>query len=265
MKSATRFSLGGLGALMPILIGLLSIDLVPILNDLATLTTGHYVGLALRYFLLFVVGGVVAALHTTEHQPFKLFELGIAAPALLTSVIATGSANLAPPPQNADGANGNSLFSWFLPAAHAKDSRDAYPTKTREPVRLAGGFGDVLDGLTGRYKNLEKARHGEVERRQRVESERARNAKVERAKRIALERARRAEVERTKRVERERSSKAEFERAKGSAQEQARNAEVGRGSRMERERQRKEISRLRAEIRKLLERIDKLQSTTKSD
>jgi len=44
-------------------------------------------GYGLRTLLLFYLGGLVAFLHKDEHSPFKLFQLGIVAPALITAFI----------------------------------------------------------------------------------------------------------------------------------------------------------------------------------
>ncbi len=87
MTSKKRFLLGGGGALMPVLVSLLAIDIGAVLNDDSILTIGNIIGIVIRYLVLFVVGGIVAYLHDDEHKPFKIFELGIAAPALITSSV----------------------------------------------------------------------------------------------------------------------------------------------------------------------------------
>ena len=87
MTSHKRFLLGGGGALMPVLVSFLAVDIGAALDNQANLTTGNIIGFTLRYIILFIVGGFVAYLHEDEQKPFKLFELGIAAPALITSLI----------------------------------------------------------------------------------------------------------------------------------------------------------------------------------
>ncbi len=75
--------IGGLGALTPIILNLLVVDIGGVLSS-ATLTV--VIGFIVRVVLLFGVGGFVAYLHKTEHDPLKLFELGISAPALLLTL-----------------------------------------------------------------------------------------------------------------------------------------------------------------------------------
>ena len=87
MTSKKRFLVGGGGALMPVLISILAIDVGTMLDSESSLSTANIIGISIRYLVLFVIGGVVAYLHEEEASTFKLFELGIAAPALLTSLI----------------------------------------------------------------------------------------------------------------------------------------------------------------------------------
>lgn len=87
MTSKKRFLIGGGGALMPVLISILAIDVGTMINSESALNAANIIGISIRYLVLFVIGGVVAYLHEEEVSTFKLFELGIAAPALLTSLI----------------------------------------------------------------------------------------------------------------------------------------------------------------------------------
>jgi hypothetical protein len=87
MTTSNRFWIGGGGALLPLLVTLLVVDLAPLIDNAPHLTIGTYVGAAIRYLLLFAIGGVVAALNSDEIQPIKLVQLGIAAPALISSYV----------------------------------------------------------------------------------------------------------------------------------------------------------------------------------
>ena len=82
-----RFWIGGGGALLPLLVTLLAVDLAYIIDYYRDYTFGTYVGTALRYVLLFAAGGAVAALNTDEINPIKLVQIGIAAPALIASYV----------------------------------------------------------------------------------------------------------------------------------------------------------------------------------
>ena len=92
MRWQDRFAISGGGALLPILATLLALDLPSIIDNPHQYTLGVYVGTTLRYLLLFVLGGVVAALNSDEKRPIKLVQLGIAAPALISAY-----ANASPP------------------------------------------------------------------------------------------------------------------------------------------------------------------------
>jgi len=79
MRTSKKIFIGGLGALTPIIMNLVLIDLE---NVLLKATNIVVLGYLVRVLTLFYLGGVVAWLHTDEESPVKLFELGIIAPAL---------------------------------------------------------------------------------------------------------------------------------------------------------------------------------------
>lgn len=87
MKTYKKILIGGLGALTPIIMNLLAIDLeVLFLN----LTLFAVLGYLIRVVILFYLGGMTAFLHKDENSPVKIFELGIVAPALITALINAG-------------------------------------------------------------------------------------------------------------------------------------------------------------------------------
>ena len=145
MNPKKRFLIGGGGALMPVLVSFLAIDIAAAIDSDANLSTGNIVGFGVRYLILFLIGGVVAYLHEDEVKPFKLFELGIAAPALITSFItAQGlSAGLGPSPSAEEVAAARQpLEISLISEAHAEAGSE---------LRLAQGgfFSDVIRGLGG--------------------------------------------------------------------------------------------------------------------
>jgi len=151
MTAQRRFLLGGGGALMPVLVSLLAIDLGALLSSESNLTTGNIIGLAIRYVVLFIIGGVVAYLHEDETKSFKLFELGIVAPALITSLItAQGVA-----------AGQNSLIVSSIPIniSLMNSANAGTPSRIAEPNQnVAWSFSEVLDGLSGKvYQKISKA------------------------------------------------------------------------------------------------------------
>jgi hypothetical protein len=94
MTSSTRFWIGGGGAMLPLLVTLLAVDLGPLIDHPTVLSVGTYVGAGIRYIVLFAIGGIVAALNSDEVKPVKLVQLGIAAPALISTYV-----NAQPPKQ----------------------------------------------------------------------------------------------------------------------------------------------------------------------
>jgi hypothetical protein len=84
------FFFGAVGGILPILVNIFTIDLSPIIDHPDSLTLGNYIGFGLRVVALLIAGGVVALMNTnlrTPLKPFTLIQLGVTAPALLTSLI----------------------------------------------------------------------------------------------------------------------------------------------------------------------------------
>lgn len=98
LDTKTRIILGALGGISPIIISLLVVDVASLINETGLMDG---IGLAIRFLVLIFIGGLVGYLHNKEEEPFKLFQLGIAAPALLTTAI-----------------NGNSIASQTLLKEH---------------------------------------------------------------------------------------------------------------------------------------------------
>jgi hypothetical protein len=84
MGPMQRFYIACLGALTPIITNLLVVDLNTSLNNLHVIDGLTY---AVRLFALCAAACVVVFLNSDEERPVKLFQLGIMAPALLTSII----------------------------------------------------------------------------------------------------------------------------------------------------------------------------------
>jgi hypothetical protein len=138
----TRFWIGGGGALLPLLVTLLAVDIGPMIDNAPHLTIGTYVGAAIRYLVLFTIGGIVAALNSDEVQPIKLVQLGIAAPALISTYV-----NAQPPkPLSVQTATTHSLMLSLdvISSAHAADAG----ARGDGRVLMAGFFSDVLQGAT---------------------------------------------------------------------------------------------------------------------
>ena len=145
MNTHQRIYLGGLGALTPILLNLLTVDCRTIFVGLTLLV---FLGYLLRVVVLFYIGGLVAFLHREERSKFRLFELGILAPALITGLL-----------------NGSHVqtFSWagevasrvtippFLGlSAYAQSPPESSPASVqRGPAIQQGALQQLWTGLTG--------------------------------------------------------------------------------------------------------------------
>ena len=133
MSSCQRFAIGGVGGLLPLLVSFVSFDPATVITYLGALPLGIYVGYAIKTFVLFALGGTVAVL-SDSRTPWTLVQLGIAAPALITSFI-----------------NGAAVSG---PTRHANSSiaviSSAYATEAfgETPIISAGFLGDVVRGAT---------------------------------------------------------------------------------------------------------------------
>jgi hypothetical protein len=85
MTSHKRIVIGALGAFTPFFLNLYFADF----NVIRTLTGLDLLGYLVRSIVLLLIGGLVGYLNKTERNMIKLFQLGIAAPALLTAWINT--------------------------------------------------------------------------------------------------------------------------------------------------------------------------------
>lgn len=99
LSDRQRFLFAGVGGIMPTLLNLIVIDLETLLLSVTALSIASYL---IRVLALFAIGGVVGWLNRSERDPIKLFQLGIAAPALITAAMNGGRVSLpeAPPPAN---------------------------------------------------------------------------------------------------------------------------------------------------------------------
>jgi len=142
MSYATRFWIGGGGALLPLLVTLLAVDLGPLIDNAPHLTIGTYVGAAIRYLVLFTLGGIVAALNSDEVQPIKLVQLGIAAPALISTYV---NAQAPKPAATQTAAVHSRMFSVdLISSAHAADAG----ARDDGRIVVAQFFSDVFRAAT---------------------------------------------------------------------------------------------------------------------
>ena len=143
MTPKKRFLLGGGGALMPVLVSILALDIGALIAEKVYLSAGNLIGLGIRYCVLFVIGGVVAWLHEDENKAFKLFELGIAAPALLTSIITAQGVMV--------DQSANQSYSQFVPQVMSSAYADEPDANT-----------EIINQEAKIDKNTQGGKHGEI-------------------------------------------------------------------------------------------------------
>ena len=137
MTKYGRFGLGGLGGLLPLIVSLIAVDIAAFsfLDQGTGVPTGVIVGYCVRVAALFLLGGIIAALNKDIENPLSLVQIGIAAPALVTSYLSGAAIINTVQPVNSQTSN------LFLASAAA--ASNSVPE-----LRLAGGlFGDVFKGL----------------------------------------------------------------------------------------------------------------------
>jgi hypothetical protein len=125
--------------MLPLLVTLLAVDLGPLIDHpLTSFSVGTLLGAAIRYLVLFTIGGVVAALNSDEIQPIKLVQLGIAAPALISTYV---NAQAPKPPLTQTAQVHARIFSLdVVSSAHAAD----IGAGGDRPIVVAQFFSDVF-------------------------------------------------------------------------------------------------------------------------
>lgn len=142
MKTYQKIMLGGLGALMPVIMNLLVVDLHILFLNLTLVALLAYFT---RVVILFFLGGLVAFLHKDENSPFKLLQLGVAAPALITGLLNGAQVELPKVPLPAE-AN-PSASTYFVPPVYAQPTRGTEVKTFSLPKETLGE--QVQRGLIG--------------------------------------------------------------------------------------------------------------------
>lgn len=84
MTTRKRLLLGGLGAVLPIVVNFAIIDFATLMAGLTVLAI---VGYLVRLAVLFFLGALWGYVHASENDPKKLVQLGMVAPALITGIL----------------------------------------------------------------------------------------------------------------------------------------------------------------------------------
>jgi hypothetical protein len=159
-----RIFIAGLGALLPIFILLLTFDPGSLekAGSLHQLSALNILGWAIRIVALFAAGALVGWLNANENKPITVFQIGIAAPALLASFVA-GSAHTktenaplqsqnSPPISTSQkvGALSNTVTSFFISSAQAQNVA-SNATLTSNAQKPQSAWRQIYEGFTGQY------------------------------------------------------------------------------------------------------------------
>jgi hypothetical protein len=148
MPTVQRFAVGGLGGLLSIIVSLLSFDPASVIDNIHLLTPGMYVGYGIKTIILIVLGGTFAAFTDGSTKPLTLLQIGIAAPALITSYInGTG----------VSGPTGKTSHSAAIFSAYAAE------TSSHIPLVRVDFLGDIVKGIVTPLPQIQRQ---EQERRQ---------------------------------------------------------------------------------------------------
>jgi len=149
MTAFKRFLFGGVGALMPIFLTIVTLDFVALANRSDTFTPWNIAGTLIRYSVLFGIGGFIAYLHRSESEPFKLFELGVAAPAMITALVANSA--LRP---DLSKAEDRTKTAFFEPATIFLLATPVSAAESSGAVHVISGgssaWRQIVDGFTGK-------------------------------------------------------------------------------------------------------------------
>ena len=154
MSALQRFAIGGLGGLLPLVVSFLSFDPSTVITHLATLTLGIYVGYFIKTIVLFVLGGTLAALSDSA-TPWTLVQLGIAAPALITSYI--NGAGVSGPVEGSTHATSSIAI---ISSAYAAEA----PADV--PIVSVNFLGDVWRGATVPLPKIQRQQQQQQQERQ---------------------------------------------------------------------------------------------------
>lgn len=137
MSPKEKFLLGGLGALVPILLSIAVADSAKIAEYLGSewLSAAGYV---VRTLALFLVGAIWVYVDSSVNSRRKAIEIGIVAPALITATINASNVNLE------RGGTQTALNFGIVSSAHAQALPEGPGPLPPSPLR------DFVDGLLGR-------------------------------------------------------------------------------------------------------------------
>jgi len=118
ISASKRFLIGGVGGLAPVIALLIAVDFE---RNFVNASNAQIAGYIVRAAALFAIGGFVAWLHDSEVHNFKVFEIGLGAPALIAGVVTSQSlAHAGPKAPNNPAVSPSAAVLFLFPSAHAQ-------------------------------------------------------------------------------------------------------------------------------------------------
>jgi hypothetical protein len=164
MKTRHKIIVGGLGALTPVIMNLLVVDYSLLFADFSCPV---FTGYIIRVIALFYLGGIVAFLHKNENSAIKIFELGIIAPALITTII--NASNVQIPKNPVTDFENPEISLQLIPSAYAELDPNkeiktfSLPKETWTQQVWRGFSGSTHEKvwfvIVGSHRNLEDAKN----------------------------------------------------------------------------------------------------------
>jgi hypothetical protein len=141
MSTLGRFFCGALGGLLPVLVALHTLDMPTLKAVIAhdNDATWIAIGYSIQVIGLVSVGGILAAMNTDIGKPLPLLQIGVAAPAIISSYATAASV------ANKDTAAAplSTLSEYFIGAANARER-----TEKPQLVFVGSKFDAFINGLT---------------------------------------------------------------------------------------------------------------------
>jgi len=117
LKTYQKMILGAIGALTPSLLNLYAADIGGVFSEPPP--TPYILGYAVRAAILMFYGALIVYFNKDEVKPMKIFQLGAAAPALITIMLGTGDKR--PSAKHIDAALlSRTSINWVIPTAQAQ-------------------------------------------------------------------------------------------------------------------------------------------------
>jgi SPOR domain len=174
MSNSKRFLISGVGASVPLLVNLTVLDLRTLYLGVTVFVLAGY---AVRQLALFSIGGLVG-LFNKEEDPLKLFQLGIAAPALISAMINANQVRVpnaaVSPAATASSSNSSIPFGGSVALAQELPKQElktfSLPQGTISEEWSRGLFGSIPTNvwyvIAGSFLNKENAEKRALEVRQ---------------------------------------------------------------------------------------------------